>query len=140
MRSLKLLISLVFILFSQLAYAQDSCRGVLIDHKNVHVDQVLIAQLQLYYDNSTGKNCAMMRHAGHTWGQKHYTYVSIAPCHDSSCQMNQSPAPGSQEDYGDYNFYAGPVSINARHKCIYVQGQMKYNGRYHIREIQGHCG
>ena len=75
----------------------------------------------LYYDSSTGKNCAVaVKNSTGGYGTSDYISVNLEKC------TNTSPAstctlPGTRvhdDDGGNYLYYAGPVSISSPNNCI----------------------
>ncbi|GII92205.1 hypothetical protein [Sinosporangium siamense] len=70
----------------------------------------------VYYNRSTGKNCAIARPI-HAWAGK---------AKNVSVWMQRLPHGARDADSSDsYRFYAGPIYVSARHKCIRVFAQVK---------------
>jgi len=83
------------------AAAATSCSGGLLGNNSVPGGYVAI-----YYNSSTGYNCAMTytNHPGVT------QRITVG--------LGVSGASSSKIDSGNYKYYAGPVSVYARGKCI----------------------
>jgi hypothetical protein len=105
-----------------------------------------VGALRVYYDPSTGKNCARMDHTRRTWGKARMTYVYIR-----ICRGNRRPgdrcrgATRGVADAGSYKYYAGPVITkrSARGHCIFAQGMITVRGRQRWAVMDppvGHCG
>ncbi|MFH8616395.1 hypothetical protein ACH4E8_15140 [Streptomyces sp. NPDC017979] len=98
------------------------------------------ATIHLYYDSATGRNCAStVATAAGGYGTTAETAVHITACSGttlSSC-MNTS----GSTDIGNYQYYAGPVSVQAAGRCILVSGWRKYNGATAaVQRGPVHCG
>ncbi|MER5325166.1 hypothetical protein [Streptosporangium roseum] len=88
-----------------------------------------IGSLEVYYNSSTGKNCALAHGVGSSYyGKTTYKGVAIRRAGGSG---------GWVSDYEYYKYYAGPVSISAKDTCIDVQGLMGGTWR---RVWNVHCG
>ncbi|MEU6072856.1 hypothetical protein [Micromonospora sp. NPDC047074] len=72
--------------------------------------QIRGGYISVYYNSSTGYNCAMT-HTNNP-GVSQYIYVSIG-------SGNQSDV-----DKGNFKYYAGPVSVYGRGRCINFAGQV----------------
>jgi len=100
------------------------CSGSQIDTYNVNHGSTLFGVVHLYYNSSTGKNCAVtVKTAAGGYGTKSQIDVVIDRC----------ATPGSHpgydcyslakvDDSGNYAEYAGPVSLSAAGSCIAVYG------------------
>lgn len=119
------------------AYAGDGgdCGGNLIDYKPIMAGSKQIGQLQLYYNNSTGKNCAIAYHGGDTWGVRSYTYVVLQTCPSAACSSARIVA---SED-GQFRYQAGPIRTDGAGKCVAGYGQIRYNGTDYSAITSGHC-
>ncbi|MBE1588313.1 hypothetical protein ACFPOI_52955 [Nonomuraea angiospora] len=84
--------------------------------------------LEVYYNASSGKNCALAYGSGGNYGKKAYKAVGIA-----------TPSSNGWADYedGDYAYYAGPVYASAKGKCIDLVGAVGSAIRY---ATNVHCG
>jgi hypothetical protein len=127
--------------------ATGSCRGSLIESRNLNVGGKKVGELDVYYDGSTGKNCARMNHAGSTWGKKLRTRAWIGICSErtpGNKTCHYDPAT-DDVDLGDYSYYAGPVTtkVSAAGRCIAASGYLWIGGtRYAVATNPwvGHCG
>ncbi|SDY32994.1 hypothetical protein SAMN04487939_101859 [Lysobacter sp. yr284] len=139
-------IVLAGIAFSGTALAQ-SCPGKLVGLKPIkNPSGQKLAELQLYYDANSGKNCARTMHSSATWGQNRHTTVLLQTCK----QENFHPRNGCSkpllynEDWGNRKYQAGPVSVAGENRCVFVQGGIVMpvaGGQKAYRvEISGHCG
>jgi hypothetical protein len=89
--------------------------------------------VELYWDSSTGRNCAktVATSAGY-YGTASYKSVILYRCvagtkAGSSCQTDSQVAdPGSTSVH--YTYYAGPVSLAAAGRCIAVTGEVDNPG------------
>ncbi|NBE95807.1 spore-associated protein A [Nonomuraea sp. KC401] len=82
------------------------CSGTHLDNWSITGGYIAV-----YYNSSTGKNCAMTY--TNKPGTKQYIRVDIS-----------ASGGGSQTDRGSYTTYAGPVSVSAKGKCISFAGQV----------------
>ncbi|MEJ7632471.1 MAG: hypothetical protein WKF28_08175 [Rubrobacteraceae bacterium] len=94
--------------------------------------------LRVYYNSSTGKNCAKTISSSRTQGKKKPMFVGIYKCRTSipnrRCGVvddaEDRPTPNSGlPRYGRYSHYAGPVRVRARDHCIAAIGSIKWNGK-----------
>jgi hypothetical protein len=89
-------------------------------------------KLYLYYNGSTGKNCAYTSTTEWTDTSKHM-YVTLS-----------SSSDGSYGDDGYYRYYAGPVYAYARHECVSLSGGLEspapYYVWYRVSVSHVHCG
>ncbi|GAA0655348.1 hypothetical protein GCM10009548_22270 [Streptomyces malaysiensis subsp. malaysiensis] len=110
--------------------AEYGCSGSLIDTYPVRTSAgTTYGQIRLYYNSSTRRNCAVtLKNATGGYGTSSYASVTLYRCSTSK--------PGAQcdwrdetwdDDYGNFLYYAGPVSISAAGKCIRVFGQVSAN-------------
>jgi hypothetical protein len=84
--------------------------------------------LQIYYNSGSGKNCALAYGYGATYGKNTYKMAAISVSGGSRWIGYES---------GTYKYYAGPVYVSARHKCIDINGWVGSVGRV---ERRVHCG
>jgi hypothetical protein len=127
--------------------ATGNCAGSLIESRNLNVGGKKVGELDVYYDRSTGKNCARMNHAGETWGKRLTTRVWIGICsetepNDEVCHYD--PATDAV-DQGAYRYYAGPATtkVSAAGRCIAASGYLWIDGRRYAARTKpwvGHCG
>jgi hypothetical protein len=127
--------------------ASGSCAGSLVESRNLNVGGKKVGELNVYYDRSTGKNCARMNHAGDTWGKALMTRVWIGICSETKpsngvCRYDTNT---DAVDKGKYRYYAGPATtkVSAAGKCIAASGYLWIGGtRYAVgtKPWVGHCG
>jgi hypothetical protein len=132
---------------SPVGAASGNCAGSLVESRNLNVAGEKVGELDVYYDSSTGKNCARMNHAGSTWGKPLMTRVWIGICSETT--------PGNKTCHYDpntdavdkdvYSYYAGPATTktSARGRCIAASGYLWIDGtRYAVGTDPwvGHCG
>jgi hypothetical protein len=127
--------------------ATGNCPGSLIESRNLNVGGKKVGELDVYYDSSTGKNCARMNHAGSTWGKKLLTRVWVGICsetepNDEVCHYD---AATDGVDKGEYRYYAGPAStkVSAAGRCIAASGYIWIDGKRYATRTKpwvGHCG
>jgi len=91
-----------------------NCVGQLISASNVvetqgNADGTVLGYLNVYWDSSTGENCAVLNSASGDWGTSKWMSVDIFevgnPYNDKS-------------DNNYYKYYAGPVSVPGAGRCI----------------------
>jgi hypothetical protein len=124
-----------------------SCKGSLIESRNLNVGGKKVGELAVYYDAATGKNCARMNHAGSTWGKALKTRAWIGVCSErtpGNKTCHYDPAT-DDVDVGSFQYYAGPVTTktSARGRCIAASGYLWIGGTRHevgTNPWVGHCG
>lgn len=108
------------------------CGGSHIAHKKIrNRNNTLLGYLDVYYNAATGRNCAVVSHSSNTWGKRFYTQVNI-----------WTPTKPYRQDFDGkiYKYYAGPVSIRAKGRCVHVSGTIhkpKTLGGSVL--VKGHC-
>jgi hypothetical protein len=106
----------------------DACAGNLIFTKAIRDNQDRkVGELNIYFNPANGKNCAKTMHAGSTWGKAMRTSVILHRCH-------RGTGPGDPcffdfpedeaHDTGRFEYYAGPVRLNAENRCIWATGSV----------------
>lgn len=134
---------------------QCSSLGHLIEVDPVMANGTQIGEVDTYWNNSTGYNCAILTTTGPAWGKASAIDVMIVLCQLSTASVGSgcygnvydadpssfriSPQPA---DLGSYHYYAGPVGISARKQCIYVEGVIVWQGQKYYgrtRDLRGHC-
>lgn len=105
--------------------ATGPCPGSRIEHVPVKVGTTVLSYLNVYYDASTGKNCARNDKTGVMAGSPSYTYVLLQRCSQtvqgSSCTVTaeqEDPALGDWDTW--YVSYSGPVFVSAANHCIHA--------------------
>ncbi len=104
------------------------CAGGLIWHQNVMAGSTKIGELDIYYNASTGVNCAKMNHGGPTWGVPLHTFLDFYKCQ----QTTTAPRCDVLEqrfDQGTYAYYAGPRKVTSPHNCVWAGGLITWQGR-----------
>ncbi|MEO3869763.1 spore-associated protein A [Nonomuraea sp. B12E4] len=87
--------------------------------------------LEISWNSSKGRNCAVAYGRGSTYGAKAYKSVRIKTTGASSW---------ADSDHGEFKYYAGPVYVSARNKCITVLATVKGSGGYGDVRLNGaHC-
>lgn len=97
-----------------------SCVGQLISSSNVVEDQgnsvgTVLGYLNVYWDSSTGQNCAVLNSASSDWGQTKWMSVDL---YEAGNPYND------QSDNNYYKYYAGPVSVPGAGRCIYADANI----------------
>lgn len=106
------------------------CSGYLINRTVAKTSSgVTVGELVVYYNSSTGKNCARMNHLGPTYGVTDGTYVLLKRCANGT-GPDVCWAEDEKYSLGDYAYYAGPVEIYAPNNCVGAQGYVTYQGKY----------
>ncbi|ACZ88086.1 hypothetical protein [Streptosporangium roseum] len=92
-------------------------------------------ELSIYYNSSTGKNCAITRAKAAWDGKAQNIYVSLS---DGGSPAALDPPAGSSKNY---RYYAGPVYKYLKGKCVYAIGYLEYGGiSYSAHAYEVHCG
>lgn len=127
------------------AAAATGCSGKLIESRSLKVGKTIVGSMAIYYNAATGVNCAKTNHGGVTWNKKAYTLIEIYSCRNRTpgrnCDMDKHAI-----NSGNFKQYAGPVSVNAKGRCIAVHANIwwkgdatAYSGGYRSL-ITTHCG
>ncbi|MGW4808253.1 hypothetical protein [Kitasatospora sp. NPDC004272] len=118
------------------------CAGNEIDTYSVTYGSTMYGAVHLYYDSSTGKNCAVtVATSAGGYGVAKYMSVMLARCTQTSPSSTCS-LDDVKVDADTYKYYAGPVSLSAAGHCISVRGRVTYNGHEAAGSTYGgvHCG
>ncbi|GIH21538.1 hypothetical protein Raf01_97100 [Rugosimonospora africana] len=116
------------------AQAANGCSGSRIEHIAMHDDTYgyLMAYLDVYYDSSTGNNCAATVATGDlSYGVLKGMYVILVKCSQTTPNRTSCTNIGSQRDpasagtYGNYYYYAGPVTVYSPNNCIFAEGSIE---------------
>lgn len=96
------------------------CSGSLIAQKSIRTtENVQFGVLNVYYDSSTGVNCAAaVKYAAGGAGTPSQTSVSIYRCVAGSAPGSSCYTDDSDSDSGSFSSYAGPASVYAAGRCI----------------------
>lgn len=111
------------------------CSGSLIEHRAIRGDKTghLFGYLDVYYNSSTGRNCAKAVSSSRTWGVRKPMYVGLYKCKQTSagrCSVVAKAEDAPNFTYGYYRYYAGPVSLYARGHCIAARGDIQFKGEH----------
>ncbi|WP_128428797.1 hypothetical protein [Streptomyces cyaneus] len=103
------------------------CPGNQIEAVNVNSGGKTYGTLRLYWDSSSGKNCAVMVKNNSLIPGTRYIYVQV-----------QNISTGEQHRDGqDYSWYAGPVDVPGRGDCVWASGSIEGYGGVATHD---HCG
>jgi hypothetical protein len=127
--------------------ASGSCAGIQVASSTMQLNGGgNYGTLYLYYDSSTGRNCAKATNGvGQTAGMD----VSITRCAPGTgqswtdCDASDPRIQGEDYDSGSYRYYAGPVTTlgSAQGVCIWAEGSIDIpSGGFAYANIGGHCG
>ncbi|GAA1940473.1 hypothetical protein [Kitasatospora viridis] len=128
------------------AQAATGCSGTLIDTYPAYNGGTVWANVYLYYDSSTGDNCAVTQStSAGGYGVSKPMNVYLTRCNETTQSNTCTTSSVNQtvHDAGNYAYYAGPVSINAAGHCILVSGEETYDGvtvSADSHPIASHCG
>jgi hypothetical protein len=111
------------------------CSGSLVEHKPMYGDgggsySGIIGYLDIYYNSSTGNNCAMTRTAGAGYGHGDEIHVRLWRCTQTNPSTTCTRDSTIQRDEGFYSYYAGPVTVNSPTKCIHAEGFIRLDVGY----------
>ncbi len=119
------------------------CVGSLIDSYPIGNQGSIWGTTYLYYDASTGDNCAAAVKSSGGWkGTATLTRVQMERC-ASSTPGTCGDTDASIEDSGQYAYYAGPVTLNAGGKCINITAEIWDPSRTEVARVTHtavHCG
>ncbi|HET9170951.1 MAG TPA: hypothetical protein VFN97_16055 [Actinospica sp.] len=138
----------VFVAGSAPAQASSVCSGTQVDSASmtdIHGSGAVGGTLYLYYNSSTGRNCA---YATNATGARHSMIVWVSRCAPGTgqewynCQDSDSLTQGSDYDAGNYISYAGPVNTlgSAAKVCVEAYGEIDYGNVIATADLGGHCG
>jgi hypothetical protein len=123
------------------------CSGSLVGHHPVRSEAGrTLAYVDIYY-RSDGTNCARLNSSSLTWGERKWMKIELMTCRETSDPGRTctpiDPTPGRYYDIdqGNFQYYAGPVSVYGRGRCIaWFAGiaSPRYGEGTHYDA--GHCG
>ena len=122
--------------------ANCSSLGSLIEYDPIYANGTQIGELQVYYNSSTGYNCAYLHTGGPAYGQAQYIDVWIGTCKETAgdqCTSIQHDEDGSY----NYRYYAGPVGVYGSGHCIAAVGRLEWQNNWYrvaTNPFVGHCG
>lgn len=117
--------------------------GKLVDSYPIKAGGTKIAELDLYYNSSTGYNCVYTRSVGSSYGKTKFMRVAISVCSETKSGSQCHALKGSQyyaSDEGNYKYYAGPVGVNGRGHCINAYGYVDRSHSVFSSPNASHCG
>ncbi len=109
------------------------CAGNLIWHKNVMAGATKVGELDVYYNASTGVNCAKVNHGGPSWGVATLTYMNYYVCQETNPGPHCTPID-HKADQGQYAYYAGPLKFTPGNHCLWAGGYIAWQGD--VREAE----
>ena len=109
------------------AQASTNCSGRIIFAKEFTYAGSPIAELVVYWDASTGNNCARFNHLGASYGVAAETYAYILKCNGTT-PATTTICTEIDHSFGNYSYYAGPVKAYAPNNCVEVWGGMTWHG------------
>jgi hypothetical protein len=125
---------------AEVAAAASSCPGNQIEHIPVMSGSTTFGFLDIYFDSSTGNNCAMTTATGSASGHATFIDVCLFRCKQTS-QGSACTVEVARCDPGAFHFFAGPVSVHAPGQCISAFGDITFNGVTGSGALRGatHC-
>lgn len=104
----------------------------------------VLGYAELYWDGSTGQNCAMTESSSADWGTPKYMGVWLTRCVSDNpgneCASETSNTPKAYDSGFNYAYYAGPVSVPASGYCVQFMGEVAYNNDEAVYDSPaGHC-
>lgn len=126
------------------AITSGSCSGTLVEEEPVNLSQSFtnVGYLNLYWDGSTGRNCATVTSSSVDWGVAKPMGVTIyqcagdVPCSPPYNMQVSDPAGGGLANYA---YYAGPVSVPGAGHCVWAGAGISWNGERGIAVTRSHC-
>jgi hypothetical protein len=124
------------------------CSGTLVGHHPVRVngDGRTVGYVDIYY-RSDGWNCARFNSNNLTWGERKPMNIDLMRCRESSDPGREcTPVDANDRRYFDYDhdeyrYYAGPVEVYGRGRCIGWNAWMVSPTYGHAWNYNaGHCG
>ncbi|MFI6100658.1 hypothetical protein ACIA8G_34345 [Lentzea sp. NPDC051213] len=121
--------------------AEYGCTGSLIDTYKVYSSVPNhLSTIRLYYNSSTGYNCAANVKTAYYSQFKHFASISM---YNQDFREDDNNRPGYNNDFdaGDFQYYAGPVKVYAKGKCVTIRAVTNYYTERGIKDAVGvHCG
>jgi hypothetical protein len=82
----------------------------------------IYSYVHLYWDGSTGKNCAVNVKTGSLYGPQTDTGLQLTECVEDTPTPQRTCNPLEQPGQDDnFRYYAGPVSVDGVGHCVVVQ-------------------
>lgn len=131
----------ICVLAAPSAQAVAGCGGSLIGRKAITYSGTTIGELAVYYNASTGRNCARTNHLGPTYGVTRLTEATLVRCTQKTRQGDFCTEVGSTYviDKDNYAYYAGPVSVYSPHNCVKATGVISWHGAWRTATWVGGC-
>lgn len=125
---------------TEVAASGSSCPGNLIQSIPVKSGSSTFGSLDIYFDSSTGNNCAKTTATGSASGNATFIDVCLTRCKETSSGPNCT-VDSIQCDPGAFHFFAGPVFEHAPGQCISANGDIVFNGVQAFGDLPGasHC-
>jgi hypothetical protein len=117
--------------------ADYGCTGSRIDTYPLNHGGSNFGKIFLYYDSSSGTNCAVTVSSKAPGIRKHML-VQIERCRETVYTGN-CDVVARVKDEGNYESYAGPRSLSAAGHCIRVTGAINFMNDVARRSVVGHC-
>ncbi|WP_439662507.1 hypothetical protein ACSHWB_14270 [Lentzea sp. HUAS TT2] len=121
--------------------AEYGCTGTLIDtYKVMSRVPNHLSTIRLYYNSSTGYNCAANVKTAYYSQFKHQASISM---YNQDFREDDNNRPGYNNDFdsGKFQYYAGPVKVYAKGKCVTIRAITYYYDEMAIKDAVGvHCG
>ncbi|MEV6716576.1 hypothetical protein AB0M48_31590 [Lentzea sp. NPDC051208] len=121
--------------------AEYGCTGTLIDtYKVMSRVPNHLSTIRLYYNSSTGYNCAANVKTAYYSQFKHQASISM---YNQDFREDDNNRPGYNNDFdsGKFQYYAGPVKVYAKGKCVTIRAITYYYDEVAIKDAVGvHCG
>ncbi|NKZ02675.1 hypothetical protein [Actinomadura latina] len=115
------------------------CSGSLIDTYAVKSPVNTLSHVYLYYNSSTGYNCAVNVKTAYYSQFKHD--ISIEIYNTTLTEDNIRWGVNIDQDNGKYWQYAGPVKVKGRGMCISIVASTYYYDEFaHLYKSAQHCG
>lgn len=109
------------------ARATTNCNGKLVFSQPLKFKKKKVGELDVYWDAATKKNCAVVFHAGPTWGKKLDTTIWLYRCAKGDREGGQchSDVTHMHTQRGNFAYQAGPVTYKAAHRCVFAWGEIE---------------
>ncbi|EFH87796.1 hypothetical protein [Ktedonobacter racemifer] len=122
-----------------------STLGTLIESDPILNGSTKIGELDIYYNSSTGWNCAKTVALGSAYGVPKAMGVLIVTCANTTPSRSCNTAGQTLDiDQGTYSYYAGPVGVYGKGHCIAaagsIYGSVLDNTGYRVGTGASHCG
>jgi hypothetical protein len=116
--------------------------GTLIESESIMNGKTKLGELDIYYNNTTGYNCAVTVALGQTRGKAKSMLVEIWSCKQKRPTNADCDRIHYVRDGGTYKYEAGPVGVYAKGHCISAEGIITWNGKGYPADAKprvGHC-